>query len=344
MKIINNLSNVLITGIGGASLGTEILKCLNMTKRYNIYGCDISNLAYGHYQEGLKESSVIDRNNYIESIINICNESEIDFLIPGGEEPMTLLNNSRNKLYENGIKTVMNSSEVINKFSNKSTCFKNLSELGFKIPLTMEITNKYELDNMIFPCIVKPSTGSGGSNSVFLAKDNKEAEIYVNYILSDGRIPIVQEYIPETEGEYTVGVLSLPNREIASSIALKRVFNSKLSILYKGKNGLISSGYSQGLIDEFPEICKISEKIATSINSECAINVQGRVKDGEFLPFEINTRISASTYLRALAGINEIDIYLQYLKTGILNKPENINYGYYMRTLTEKFIRKGDLK
>jgi carbamoyl-phosphate synthase large subunit len=40
---------VLVAGIGGASLGTEILKALQLAGRYELFGCDISPMAFGHY-------------------------------------------------------------------------------------------------------------------------------------------------------------------------------------------------------------------------------------------------------------------------------------------------------
>jgi len=121
---------------------------------------------------------------------------------------------------------------------------------------------------------------------------------------------------------------------------MKRIFNTKLSIAYKSELGIISSGYSQGLIDDFPEHRKIAEKIALSIGSRGPLNIQGRVKDGKFIPFEINPRFSASTYLRSLAGVNEIDVYLKYLINKKLDNSsyQNIKTGYYLRSFTETFV------
>lgn len=335
---------VLIAGIGGASLGTEILKCLLLAGRYKVYGCDISNLAFGHYQEGFEKTFVVDRTSYTESILTICDKENINFIIPGGEEPMILLAESALKIEQQEIRLVANSPEVIKRLSDKKKCFETLSKLGFEIPLTVVITKSNDLDEMIFPCIVKPATGSGGSNFIFFALNKTEAVFYAKYLSNNGKIPLAQEYIPENEGEFTVGVLSLPNKKIACSIALKRVFNSKLSVFSKTENGLISSGYSQGLIDNFPEIRAIAEEIAIAVESIGPINIQGRVKNGTLVPFEINPRFSASTYLRAMAGINEPDIYLQYLSEGSLQKPQKIQTGYYLRSLSEVFVGKDGVK
>ena len=149
---------------------------------------------------------------------------------------------------------------------------------------------------------------------------------------------MVQEYIPEDEGEYTIGVLSFPDTEVLGSIVMKRIFNSKLSVAYRGKSGLISSGYSQGLIYRNREIEKQAIEIAKAIGSKGPINIQGRIRNGKIVPFEINPRFSASTYLRAMAGFNEIDFFLQFLQDGIREFDFKINEGYYLRSFEETYV------
>jgi carbamoyl-phosphate synthase large subunit len=343
--MMKNPVKVLIAGIGGASLGTEILKCLLMARQYRVFGCDISKLAFGHYQNGFEKTFVVNSLNYIDSIMDICTQLQIGYVIPGGEEPMILLNQAAERFKKKAIALAMNSSAIIDLFSNKKASFDKLSELGVPIPITKTVSIASDLDDMPFPCVIKPATGSGGSNFLFLAGDKEEALVYIKHLLKNSKLPLVQEYIPEDEGEFTVGVLSLPDGSMVKSIVLKRVFDSKLSIKFKGGLGLISSGYSQGLIDAFPEICAAAEIIATSINSRGPINIQGRMRKGRFIPFEINPRFSASTYLRAMAGFNEIDIFLQYLINGQSGDlPINIKPGYYLRSFSESYVSMEDLK
>ena len=161
---------------------------------------------------------------------------------------------------------------------------------------------------------------------------------YCQYLKNNQKSPIIQEYISEEEGEYTIGVLYLPNKTMIGSIVLRRVFDSKLSVLIKGDFGLISSGYSQGLIEDFPEIRKTAEKIAEKIGSTGPLNIQARLKNGQLIPFEINPRFSASTYLRSLAGFNEIDIFLDFLFDEKISKPTTIKFGRYLRSLSETFV------
>ena len=334
---------VLVAGIGGASLGTEVLKSLELARRYEIYGCDISEFAYGHYQPGVRQTFLVPRENYVAAIHDICVTHKIRAIIPGGEEPLALLAPHAGKFQHIGVHIAANAPEVIGVCSDKTNVFKRLASLGIPIPRTIAIRSTDELGEVSIPCVIKPATGTGGSRFVFLAANREEARLYVRFLLENSETAIAQEYIPLDEGEFTIGVLSLRSA-LVYSIALRRQFNAKLSVSVKTKMGLISSGYSQGLIDEFPEICAQAEKIAGGLESAGPLNIQARVRDGVLLPFEFNPRFSATTYLRALAGFNEIDLYLQYILFGVTPAQPRIRAGYYLRSLSEVFVPAENVK
>jgi carbamoyl-phosphate synthase large subunit len=344
MNISGAPIKVMIAGIGGASLGTEICKCLRLARKYEIYGCDISPTAYGLYDACFTETYCISRENYASEVLSVCLQAGVKWLIPGGEQPNALLGAAAELFARESIRVVTNDSAIVGLFSDKDATFKKLSACGIPIPKTTELTNADDVNRVGLPCIVKPATGSGGSASVFFAVTTDEALIYADYIRRIGSVPIAQEYISDEEGEFTIGVLSLPDSELVGSIALRRVLDAKLSVAYRGRGGVISSGYSQGYIDTFPDLCQQAERIASAIQSRGPINIQGRVRNGILMPFEINPRFSASSYLRALAGFNEIDILLTYLITGELPVSNSIKQGWYLRSLTERFVSKEDVK
>lgn len=334
---------VMIAGIGGASLGTEICKALRLAGNYNVYGCDVSQLAYGLYEPAFEATFRVERENYVSSVISACHAAGATWLIPGGEQPMAQLGTASAALAHAGIRFLANDSSIIAAFSNKQRTFELLTAHGFQTPRTAPVTTGEDIEVVGLPCIVKPSTGTGGSASVFFALTKDEAMVYAEFIRHSGSTPIAQEYVGDSEGEFTIGVLSLPNGQVAGSVALRRALQAKLSVTYRGRGGLISSGYSQGYIAPFPELCRQAERIAIAIGSRGPINVQGRVRDGVLLPFEINPRFSASTYLRALAGFNEIDILVRFLSTGELPEPPMLKVGWYLRSLTERYIPEGRL-
>lgn len=242
----------MIAGIGGASLGTEICKCLKLAEIYELYGCDISATAYGIYDSSFVNTYHISSKDYVKNVLNVFIDAGIQWLIPGGEQPMKLLGEAASIFADANIYVVSNSPELISICSNKGLTFSQLADLGVKIPKTIPIQSKSDIEYIGLPCIVKPSTGTGGSVSVFFAVSVEEAMVYAEFIKRNGSEPIAQEYIDIDEGEFTIGVLSLPNHKIVGSIALKRELSAKLSVAYRGRGGVISSGYSQGYIGEYP--------------------------------------------------------------------------------------------
>ena len=120
---------VLIAGIGGASLGTELLKCLKAAGGYDVIGCDISRFAYGHYMHEFERTYIVNLAEYMNSIIEICRKEKISIIIPGGEQPLNILNNERSALSSFGITLAANSAEVIETFTNKRSTFDTLSKV-----------------------------------------------------------------------------------------------------------------------------------------------------------------------------------------------------------------------
>lgn len=334
----------MIAGIGGASLGTEICKCLCLAGKYEIHGCDISSTAYGLYDERFAQTYLVSHENYVTEVLEVCRRAGAKWLIPGGEKPNALLGAATELFSREGIRVVANDAAIVSLFSDKKATFNKLAACGIPIPKTTELTNADDVNTIGLPCIVKPATGSGGSASVFFAVTTDEALIYADYIRRNGSVPIVQEFVSDEEGEFTISVLSLPDGRLVGSIALRRVLDAKLSVAYRGRGGVVSSGYSQGYIDMFPGVCLQAERIANVIQSRGPINIQGRVRNGVLMPFEINPRFSASTYLRALAGFNEVDMLLSYLISGELPTSKSIKQGWYLRSLTENYVAKEDVK
>ncbi len=337
-------NNILIAGIGGASLGTEIFKNLALAGYRNIYGADISPYAFGLYQEGFLETFVVDRKKYIRDIYTICKKANIGIIIPGGEGPQILLHEERELFKKNGIILATNSPEVIGLCTDKIRTFDYLSEKGVPVPMTKIINTPAVLDDFPYPCIIKPTRDSGGSAFVSFANNKKDARICADQIIKSGRDPILQEYLPLTEGEYSFSVLSAPSGELFGGVGIKKNFDTKLNYTFKSDEAIISGGYSQGLISIFPEIFSQVCQISKILNSCGPLNIEGRVIKGKFFPFEINPRFSATTHLWAKAGFNDVDYFIRLLSNVSIDKKPSITEGFCLRSFTEIFIPKDELK
>ena len=85
MKNIQSKSDhpvsVLIAGIGGGSLGLEIFKSLRYATGYRLIGTDISERAYGLYEEGFQKTYLLRRSSaedYARQLLQICLKEKIN--------------------------------------------------------------------------------------------------------------------------------------------------------------------------------------------------------------------------------------------------------------------------
>jgi carbamoyl-phosphate synthase large subunit len=277
-------------------------------------------------------------------LLEICRSHEVQVIIPGADQTTGMIAAASECFSSCGIKLAVNSAALVPQLMNKSKCFSELERLGFAVPRTVAISGPKANGEISYPCIVKPSIESGGSSFVFYARDREQMEVYATYLTNCGKQPIAQEYISLENGEFTVGVLSDTKQTVLGAIAMKRAFPAKLSIGAQGSDFMVSSGFSQGYIGDFPEICSVACDISRALGSSGPLNVQGRVdRNGRFLPFEINPRFSASTYLRALAGFNEVDHYVRHLLDLPGAGPLSVIPGWYLRSLTEIAVAEKDL-
>jgi carbamoyl-phosphate synthase large subunit len=340
--------SVLIPGVGAGSLGLEVYKALRHAGGYRLIGTDVSETAYGLYGEDFDNTYLLKRSapkEYAEQLLQIAEKEKIDAIAPGAEEVHRILAANRELFESRNLLVMLNTPEVIQLCADKSRTLALLKAHDIAIPDTKDIVSEEDVKGFAsYPCVVKPNSMSGGSNLVFIAEDEEEAVLFVTYLKKRGYESTLQEYM-NSPREFTVGVLSSPSGELLGSIAVERILDNKLSYKLRYRDRVISSGWSQGRIDDFPEIRRQAERIALAMESRGAINIQGRLnKDGVFCPFEVNPRHSGTTYLRTLAGFNEPHILLQHHFNHVTLSRLPLRTGYYFRSFMEKFVSSKDIK
>ncbi len=344
--------NVMITGIGGGGVGEQILKCLKMSSlEYDIIGCDMNRNSMG--------LSKVDKAylvpaatspQYVDDILHICKENNVQVLFHGSEPEMKVLSKNRQLFIDEGIFIPFNSETVIETCMDKYLTMQFLQKNGFAIQKYWEVKEEADLQKIdIFPVVLKPSVGGGGSVNTFIAQNKEELVLFGRYLLQIYNQFLVQEYVGRVDDEYTIGVLHASSGEYINSIAVKKNILSGLSNKTRvanrtGRKDLgdvlaISSGVSQGEIGRFEEVTKPCREIARKLGCTAALNIQCRVHNGQMYVFEINPRISGTSSLRAMVGYNEPDILIREKILGEAIEPDFIyKSGYIARGLSECYI------
>lgn len=337
--------NVLVTSIGGISVGNSIAKALCSTKRYNIFSTDINPLSSGLFlsKKGYIVPPASD-SKYIKKLIEICRECRAEAIFPGHEAEIKVISDNRER-FEEEIQPMINSRVLIDKCFDKFEQASFLSSKRIKSPKTVFLDNSKELvDEFGFPLVIKAATvlGGGGSKSVYIVKDKEELDFYKKRGEQLGTKLILQEYIGSTTAEYTIGVITSKKGKMIDSIIMHRglVGPSKREVYRYGKTTYgTSSGISQGIFEDNPQVQKAAEEIALKVGSCGPLNIQARLVDDELVVFELNPRFSASTSMRAGVGFNDPDIVFRNFvlgeEFGRLNYQKNIAA---MRALVNIFV------
>lgn len=317
---------VLVTGVGGAGNGEQVMFALRAAKTpYRIIGTDMDPYSLGLHtaDKGYVVPRATDER-YVINLLRLCALEKVKAIIPGSEAELIKISETRDVFRDNGVIPLINDEAVINLCLNKWETYLFLRDTGFNVPKSYlpdstKAMYSWDLGSKLgFPVIVKPYLGTGGSRFVFVAQNEEELTFFVRYLRRNGNKPMIQRYVDFAENEFTIGVLTSFEGELMGSIALKRNLSSSFSTLYRLKNYRnpahpirISTGISQGVIDDFPEIRKNAEELALKLGSRGPLNIQCRVVDGKSFVFEINPRFSGTESLRALAGYNAPDALIR---------------------------------
>lgn len=344
---------VFVGAIGGGGHGEQTVKALRLAGKdsYRIIGGDASPRCP---QFGMVDIPVIlpkaNDPRYIEVVLKLAKRYGAQAVFHGCEPELMALNRNREAIQAAGLMLPINPAEVIATCMDKELTAAFLSENGFVPPAFMTLQGTDSLDKWdIFPAIVKPSRGGGGSRDTFIAQDRRQLAMLAEYLNVENEPFMVQEYVGNYTEEYTVGVLHDLDGNFVNSIAIRRYMNSALNmrLAVKNKSGraelgdwlVVSSGVSHGEVADFPEVRSQCEKIAKALGAKGPINIQCRLVDGQVRVFEINPRFSGTTSLRAMVGYNEPDQLIRRHLLGETLVPRfDYGHGWIIRSLSETLL------
>ena len=170
---------------------------LELDIELEVWGADLSNTAPALFfcNKTVQVCRIHDKE-YIPQLLNICQQENINLLIPTIDTDLLLLAKNKDKFEKIGTKVLISDYDSIALCRDKRLTSKFFMECGLKTPETFDQVEKY-VDR--FPCFIKPKDGSSSINA-FKVNDRQELIEYSKRI---------QDYIiqPFIKGkEYTVDI------------------------------------------------------------------------------------------------------------------------------------------
>lgn len=290
---------IAVSGAGGGA-GQSILKSLQLSD-YEVIALDGEALGTGLYTTD--RSFVIPYSSdpsYLPTLLKLCQDENISIYFPGLDAELPILSQNVEKFQAIGATVIVSSPDVVELGDNKLVTFKRLTDLGFNVPNTLDMSS-VSIDDISFgyPFILKQREGGARSQNLYLIKSRDELDGLISNGI-DIRKFIAQEYIDGEE--YTCGTVNLGG--ICKGVIVMR------RILRDGDT------YKCFVVRDHV-IEREVESIVNAIKPFGACNVQLRVRDGKVYVFEINARCSGTTAARSLSGFNEPKSIAEFISHGI---------------------------
>ena len=327
MKQKSVFANVLVTAVGGI-VGEGIVKSLkfaNMSDvspvKYKIYGADTNNRAAGLYRcdYGIIIPSATSAD-YLESIKRIISKNDIQAVYVGSDIELGALAIAKPDLESNSNAIVItNPPKVVDTARDKWRTFKFLDESNLPRAMSCQPEDKEGfIEKFGFPIVVKPREGYG-SLHFYIVHSHDEMRYALEAIQKHGWHPVIQEYLNDSNLEFTSGVtIDKSGNYIMSSISMQKF--PKSGQTYKA------------VVDSFDQVRESAEVVSKKLGARGPVNVQTKFDGIEAKVFEINPRLSATAPIRAVAGINEPDILY---RNWVLN--ENIQINEYEKMMCLRY-------
>ena len=323
------IKNILVTG-AGALLGQGILRLLQVADfPKKIFTADPDARSTGHW---LGDYAVtipkVNDANYLQEVEKIVLNHKIDAILVGTDVELPIMAANKNYFLEKyNCLVIVSSPEVIAIANDKFLTAEFLEKNNFPYPFSVmanKMENLIEIEQRFdYPLFAKPIDGA---RSIGIKKIENNAELFEIYDPNSNLV--VQQYIPENQGEFTSGCVVIDGK-CAAIVTLKRDL----------RDGNTYRAYIDNETDKYNEIIiPIAEKL-----SACGpVNFQFRILDDKPVIFEINGRFSGTTPLRHFFGFNEVEAILKFHFYGTTIEKPVLKNGIVMRTWSDLFVEEAE--
>lgn len=327
---MSNLVTVLVTG-AGSLVGQGILRSLQQVKFHNlrIITADPERHSSGHWLADIATTIPLANNpEYVDKIKSLVAEYDVKYMFIGADPELDVICKHQKEFKAMGVIPIVSSAEVIAISDSKWETVQFLKQNGFDFPDSALSSDEDMLRKLVinhnFPLFAKPVLGA---RSVGAGLVNNKEEL--QEIVDSNEDYIIQELLQGPE--YTSGILTI-DQQVLSIVTFKRTL----------KDGNTFKAFTASNEDIDNQLAVIASNLVGLFGSA---NFQFKLRDNKPVIFEINGRFSGTTPLRAMVGVNELQILLDALEGVKLNSIIRPTMkGTILRTFSDIFISDEELQ
>ena len=320
----NKTITVLITGVG-AIIGYGLINSLKKSKyTCRVIGIDIFHDAVGQqWCDTFIQGVRADSDAFIPFINDIVKTEKVDLVIPGIEQDLKALIANFDTL-DHHAKYSLNNKSLYQTFDDKKLTYKFLEGIADLIPyvdysdtLFADAKEKFGL-----PFILKQDI-SYASKGVALIHEQKDFDFYIDRF---GSGCMAQKKLDIKDREYTCSLFGLGDGSFVNPTCLRRELSQE-GATKKALNVEVDAVLLESMI-----------KICQKCQFEGPTNLQFIEFEGKYLLLEINGRVSSSTSMRELFGINEAQMCIDHYLMQTKPETQKQRYGTIMRYIGDAYF------
>lgn len=271
----------------------------------------------------------ISSENYIDSILEICFEKNVNGILSLIDPELSLISKNIEKFDSQNIKVLCSSYEVNELCFDKYNFYKRLTELNIPTVKTFidveECLKNIRTNKITFPVFVKPKNGSA---SIDIGQIDTEEELVKKLFNHDNEY-IIQEFIP--------------GKEYGADIYVDYVSGEVIDIFIKEKIKMRAGETDKSISVEIPILKKMLKEFVIEVGLTGQIDVDIFERNGDYLISEVNPRFGGG-YLHAHeTGCNFPKLIINNL-LGKKNQPELDKYRKktIMMKYSDVIVREGE--
>lgn len=283
---MGDVDHVLLTSSGRRSYLVDYFKdALGPEGTVSATDCDSLAPIFGACDEGFLVPRINDER-YLDVLRRICDDFDVDLLVPANDRELHLLAEARSSFREVGTHVLVSSPEVIEIANDKLRTYEFLSRHDIPTPYTTDDRNELETaiesGRLSYPVVVKPRFGSG-SNDIYVAESRSELDVFWRRVDQ----PIVQERL--IGQEFGVDVFNGSDETPRSIVPRKKIETRA------GETDKAVSVDNQALLN-------LGSKVGTALGHHGPVDVDCFETDRGPFVLELNARFGGGYPLTHLSG------------------------------------------
>lgn len=259
----------------------------------------------------------INHPQYVDNLIKICNEHQIDAIISLNDLELPILSNQKERIEsETKAKVLVPKEEVVDICFDKLKTIEFAEKIGIHVPSTftdLESTKEaIKFNTLNFPLVVKPRWGSA---SIGLEFPEEDEELELAYKLINYRLDrtIISEASNQDRNRAIMIQQKIKGKEYGLDIINDLNGNHK-AVIVKEKLTMRSGETDKAITVNIPEIEKIGRLIGENLGHIGNLDCDIMEEDGKYYLIEMNPRFGGGYPFSHEAGANVPKAYIQWIK------------------------------